>query len=228
MNIRKELKQIGEYYPTIPAEHINSLTDFLKYVKVRRPEHNYQKYYSLKEGDTYVEAGAFWGTNGIKASEKVGSTGRVILIEPSPITFTLLKKVVKFYKLYNVSLVEKAVWNKNGLMFFDFESRPTNHCLKEDGGMLVLTDTLDNILIDLDVEKVDLFAADVEGAEVGMIEGCKVYLGHEKIRNVAIAAYHNQKNFEAISRFLGWYGFKEITWDFSEQGILYSSLTESG
>ena len=92
----------------------------------KTPEHQWERYYNLKPGDVYVEAGAYLCRYGRIASRKVGSGGRVILIEPSPRNVEVIKEVIDEMNLGNVILVEKAVWSEKGTNLFrvDGNRRP--------------------------------------------------------------------------------------------------------
>ena len=185
------------------------------------PEHNWEAYYNLKQGDIYVEAGAFWCRYGRIASKRVGPKGRVVLIEPSPINIAVIEKVVETEGLSNVTLVRRAVWRERGRMKFCCMGNPAGHRLwgsPSDRDVIeVEVDTVDNIL-DLGVDHVDLFAADVEGAEVEMVKGMDRWLSEKKILHVAIAAYHRPGNPEAIMETLKQRGCRDIKY---AGGVVY-------
>ncbi|GAH88791.1 unnamed protein product, partial [marine sediment metagenome] len=139
-------------------------------------EHQWGRYYRLKLGDVFVEAGAYLCRYGRIASKRVGPEGRVILIEPSPPNIWWIKKVVKDMKLTNVTLLEKAVWNERTQIEFRIDGVPTGNRIVKTGYpqtaeiVKVEADTVDNILDDLGLDHVDLFAADVENAEIEMVQ----------------------------------------------------------
>lgn len=192
--------------------------------------HNWEKYYSLKMGDVFVEGGAFLGWHIVEASKKVGNGGRVIAIEPSPPTLELLKG--KVCGIPNVTVVEKALWHKKDKADFCIDrSQPSENwsgnrlaglrwpCEAET--IEVETDTLDNILGELKIERVDLLAWDIEGAEMGALEGSHKSLKSGNVLNIALAFYHlEQPRIDYSIHILESYGF-EIT-DCS--GILYGGL----
>ena len=190
------------------------------------PEHQWEAHYKLKPGDIYVEAGAFFARYGRLASEKVGPEGKVILIEPSPTNISFIKSL----QLANVTLVEKAVWSSKGHMNFCV----TGSCVSsswdrleavlvgEDADFKVIkveADTVDNILNELGLPHVDLFAADVEDAELEMIKGMEKWLDNS-IRNLAIAAYHNPKNPGVIMHTLRSRGYKAV----HENHVVYAGV----
>lgn len=195
-----------------------------KLAKIRSasPEHNWEKWYQLKPGNVYVEAGAFWGRYGRIASLKVGDTGKVVLIEPSPINIDLIQTLISAENLANVTLIQKAVWDTKGTQKLNVEGNSASHRLTFPNAASVVTvetDTIDNILSDLNVSKVDLLACDVEGAEVELMKGCAKYLNERRILHFAIGAYHAPGNPEAVMKILREANFTNLSY---EEGVVYT------
>jgi FkbM family methyltransferase len=81
---------------------------------VSNPEHDWEKHYQLKSGDVFVEAGSFKGSYAELASSRVGSSGRVILIEADNSNYSDILGLVKTRGLSNVTVLKKAVWSSRG------------------------------------------------------------------------------------------------------------------
>ncbi len=190
-------------------------------VRKAQNEHNWERYYSLKPYDVYVEAGAFWGKYGMIASLK---GCKVILIEPEPSNILTLKQVVNVENLRNITIVEKAVGNKKGKTKFHINSLEASHIVDDiigDNIAEVDIDTIDNILNTLDIEYVDLLCCDVEGSEIDLIKGADKYFTERRIKNVAIACYHNSEYNKIAVEILQSYGFKNLVY---EEGIVYGYI----
>jgi len=171
-----------------------------------------------------VEAGAFWCRYGRIASRKVGDTGRVILIEPSPSNIEVVEKVVRDEDLANISLIKKAVWSDKGKKKFCKWGNPAGHRLavpSDEDVIEVDADTIDNILAELNVSHVSLLAADVEGAEVELVKSAESYLEDKKILNIAIAAYHNPLNPKEITNYLTSKGYRDVKY---EDGVVFAHV----
>jgi FkbM family methyltransferase len=174
------------------------------------PEHQYEGKHALKPGDVYVEAGAFWGRNGLVASYRVGPTGRVILIEPSEYNIQKIKEVISFYDLRNVELVNAAVWNQDGIIDFLAEGNPAGHRKAEESDRInypnslttIQAYTLDTLLQNMAVDKVDLLCCDVEGAEYALVQGADKYLTNHKILNIALCVYHHPEMPQKVLSFV--------------------------
>jgi len=187
------------------------------------PEHLWERHYKLKPGDVYFDAGSYLARYGKLASKKVGPDGKVILVEPSPTNTEIIEEEIQ--DLSNVTLVKKAVWSEKRLLPFRVSGLPSGNRIEFGPGVIqVEGDTVDNILEDLGLDHVDLFTADVENAEVEMMKGMERCLEEEKIRNLAIAAYHNHPdgNYDEISKMLELKGYTVIeVWG----GVVYGELS---
>jgi len=189
------------------------------------PEHDYERHYQLKPGDTYVEAGAFMGAYGLIASGKVGPEGKVILIEAAPANV----KEIENLRLPNAVVVPKCVWSHRGRTLFSVGGHPlTWHKIEPGDPTLhpsdvieVEMDTLDNILVSLGIKKVDLLACDVEGAEVHLILGAERYLDEKRILNLCLMAYHNPEYPRIIKGLLERQGY---SWVLAKEGAVYARV----
>ena len=134
-----------------------------------------KKYFNLKEG-VFVDIGANVGRYTILQGRKL-KKGRVVAIEPAPIDFKILNKNIKLNHLKNVTSVKVACSDKKGKADFwlGAEGNGTAHSLTEikdrSKKISVKTDTLDNVMEELNIEKVDLIKIDVEGAEPSIFRG---------------------------------------------------------
>jgi len=188
----------------------------------------YEKFYKLKEGDVVVDAGANIGLFTIKAGRIVGDKGKVIAIEPDPNILGFLKRNIELNSLRNVIVVSKGVYSHKGKLRFNVAAEITEGSLYEGilprmyrstGFVEVEVDTLDNILKELEISKVNFVKMDIEGAEIEALKGMDgVLKGRAEL---AIAAYHivnGEQTFKTIIPWLKKRGFatREI------EGIVYS------
>lgn len=199
------------------------------------PEHQWEGKYRLKEGDIFVEAGAFWGRYGLIASKRVKEVGKVILIEPHPFNIRVIKNVIEKYSLSNVMLIESAVWSSNQTIDFCVEGNPasarkaqnSDYWNYPDKIIKVKAYALDFLFSELSIDHVDLLAADVEGAEVEMVKGAERFFTEHRIRNAAIAAYHAEGNPLYVLNFLHSKGYTKTFYYHSLPhygGVVYASI----
>lgn len=146
----------------------------------------------LPHGGTFVDVGANIGVLSVFAALKVGNTGKVLSIEASPTNFKYLKDNAKLNNCPNIISVNMGVWDEiatldlkyipdlAGCSFFsipeiDLEEMQKVHRLNSSIAVQkVNCDTLDSIIADNEIDKIDLMKIDVEGAEL------KALLGGEK------------------------------------------------
>jgi len=216
------------------------MSNHIDLVDTGTPEHNYEGHHLLHPGEVFVEAGAFWGRYGRIASKKVGSTGKVILIESSPENYRTIEALIARDRLENVTLVKKAVWSTSGRGQIVTYGNPSGHRLALESDRISYPsnivnceyDTLDNILLnDLQITRIDLLGCDIEGAETDMVKGASELLKKGVIRNVALAAYHSHLPDEPldvptpgakeIMEILRNYGFKALKY---EEGMVFGHV----
>lgn len=137
---------------------------------------------ALKKGTTVVDIGSNIGYYVFSESKLVGQNGIVIAVEPVPVTFSYLLKNVRMNKLSNVITVNKAMSDRNGTIRM-IESKGSNwsRVLQNNqdlsspdvaGVIQVKAVTLDTLVEQLGLKKLDLIRMDVEGHEYHIMKGC--------------------------------------------------------
>jgi len=152
----------------------------------------YLRKYKLKEGDIVVDAGAYRGWFSLYAANKVGSTGKVIAFEPSQKNYEILKKRGAKAKFGNVICIKKGLYNEKATLKMEKEGilPSSGQTSEKSEGESITTDTLDKILKDLRIRKIDFIKMDIEGAELEALEGAPKSL--QIAKNLAIACYHKR------------------------------------
>jgi FkbM family methyltransferase len=136
----------------------------------------------LHSGATFVDVGANIGVFTISAARKVGSTGRVLAIEPSPRVFPYLEHNVRGSGLSSIQLKRSAAYDRDadsipfweapvdhfgmGALAPQFYAQPT----------LVGASTLDGMLTEAGAGEVDVLKVDVEGFEAAVFRGAEKLL----------------------------------------------------
>ncbi|BFI73760.1 uncharacterized SAM-dependent methyltransferase SSO0838, FkbM family [Nanoarchaeota archaeon] len=149
----------------------------------------------LNKNDVVLDAGAFIGDFTLKIAKKVK---KVVSVEPLPWAFELLKKNVEINKLNNVILVNKALYDKDGIKL-KLENKGTGSKISESGDIEVETVTIDS-LGEFDVVKMD-----IEGAEGIIIKEDSKWL--DNVREIELEL-HGKENIERIPKILKNKGFK--------------------
>jgi FkbM family methyltransferase len=134
---------------------------------------------TLTPGMTVIDAGAHIGQYALIASTLVGADGRVYAFEPEPANYARLSQNLVLNERENVVAVNAALSEKVGRLEFNVShGNSGGHSLgrtKYSGGktLIVETTTVDTLVAECRVPRVDLLKADVEGAELLILRGAK-------------------------------------------------------
>ena len=136
----------------------------------------------LTPGATFVDIGAHDGYCSLKAARVVGPSGRVIAVEPNPEMLTILRKNIEASQAKDILVVPMACADKEGTLtlFAASQSNTGSTSLSQanatqyglvEKSYQVPVRTLDAILREAAVSRVDVVKIDVEGAEQLVLSG---------------------------------------------------------
>jgi FkbM family methyltransferase len=130
--------------------------------------------YTPRPGDTVIDVGAGAGGYVNDLSRCVGSTGRVYSIEAHPVTFESLSRLCKEQVLTNVTPVNVAVSDAEGIVrMSDEDHHILNSMTTNDEGLQVQAVTLDQFISERGINRVDFLMMNIEGAEVRALRGMR-------------------------------------------------------
>ncbi len=140
------------------------------FMRISEWEERFERFFKIEQGETAVDVGACYGDTTVPMVMKVGSTGKVIAVEPSPINAQFLR--LNLQRFNNCEVIEKAMWNERGSVSFWLHAAPTGGSIEKGYGrnkeVIVSADTIDNVLAGT---KIDFLKIDVQGCEIQVIEG---------------------------------------------------------
>ena len=131
----------------------------------------------LRPGMSMIDVGANLGYHTTRAAQLVGSSGRVLAIEPDPYNFALLMRNVRANGLDNVLAVNVALGEQPGrATLFRSPGNLGDHRLFASGNerreaVEVPVVRLDDLCREHAIERVDLVKMDVQGYEPLVLEG---------------------------------------------------------
>ena len=130
----------------------------------------------LKNGDTFVDAGANKGDFALIAARYVGPTGRVLAFEPEPTNFQWITRSIELNGYRQVKPFCVALDDRDGTASLHLAQMSGWHSLmaapsgSSHGCLTVPTQKLDSVLEDeLGNGRVDVLKVDVEGAEMNVL-----------------------------------------------------------
>jgi FkbM family methyltransferase len=149
----------------------------------------------LKTSDIFIDCGANVGYFSVLGNSLVGKTGKVISIEANPVTFSLLEANLKINH-FGIP-IHCALTNEAGEveLFMPTEGGDVYSSLRK-GGLVkgksiqsfkVLGRTLDDVVKELSLSKVDLVKIDIEGAELDVLKSASHLLS--SFRPLVITEY---------------------------------------
>jgi len=130
----------------------------------------------LSPGMTFVDAGACYGIYTLGASKIVGNGGRVISFEPASRAFRVLQRNIELNGLTNVLAYPLALTERRGKAWLYHHPNVGCDSLGRDNSFTetaeeIVTDSLDNVLREISVDRVDVLKMDVQGAEELVLRG---------------------------------------------------------
>jgi FkbM family methyltransferase len=188
-------------------------------------EFNYLASY-LKPGMVVVDAGANEGLYSLFASRRVGVTGLVLAVEPSPRELVCLRHNIARNCMSNVRVVPVALSDRTGrtiLKLAENEHAGQNtlgefvYDIQSAGTHEVEQKPLDTVLAQENVQRVDLIKADVEGAELALLMGARETLRRYKptllCELYGAALEHQDASSARILEVLDDFGYRLLSFD---------------
>jgi FkbM family methyltransferase len=165
----------------------------------------------VRPGDTVVDCGAHVGVF-VRMSLRKGAA-RVIAIEPDPVNLECLRRNFRTeIESGKVVLYPKGVWDKVDRLTFDLspENSGMNSVAVARGQNRIQIDvtTLDNIVKELRVDKVDFVKMDIEGAERNALAGAAGLLRAQRPR-LMLDSYHRPDDMPVFRSLLLPLGYRE-------------------
>ncbi|MBU3918414.1 FkbM family methyltransferase [Patescibacteria group bacterium] len=168
----------------------------------------------IKKGMTVVDIGAHIGTFTLSVAKKAGKQGKVITIEPELNNFTQLTRNLEINKIKNVIPVNLALSDFNGKGdFFVSKGSGCHSLLPREGENIinkiqVKIKTLDTLLEESNITRIDLLKIDAEEAELKILKGAEKTLLKNPQMKIVIAAYHSPNEAQEVVEYLKKLNFK--------------------
>ena len=146
--------------------------------------------YKPRAGDTIVDIGAGRGEDVLAFSIAVGAAGRVIAIEPHPVSFRALDTFCRRNCLDNVTRMQRAcVQTRSDLQIETLPIWESNYVRREPTATShpVQGVRFDDLATELGIDRIDFLKMNIEGAERVALPGCMQAL--ERTRFICVAAH---------------------------------------
>ena len=153
-----------------------------------------------------LDVGGCWGDTALWLALSMGPGSRVHTFEPTPKNRTLLQRNVELnpalaprITVHDAPLAARAgetVWIADALAAgARIEPAPG------EGAVELRTDTIDDFVARGEIERVDFLKVDVEGADLGVLEGAARTIAEQRPR-LALACYHKPDDLVTLPDFV--------------------------
>lgn len=160
-------------------------------------------------GDYVIDAGGCWGDTALYFAHEVGLQGRVFTFEFSPENLAVLDRnlSMNLQLRTRIEVDPRALWHISGESISYYSQGPgtsldtTRHDNKGHDSFRVNTVSIDDLVKEKNLPRVDFIKMDIEGAELDALRGAEQTLRAFKPR-LAISLYHNKTDLTEIPEYL--------------------------
>lgn len=155
---------------------------------------------SPQDGDIIIDGGAYTGDTA-NAFMAHAQCRHIISFEPSSNSFNALLENTS-NSSSQVTCINKGLWSKSTtLSFAQFEDSPVGNHIAEYGETNIQTTSIDQIVSELYLPKIDLIKLDIEGGEMEALIGAQQSI--KKFRpKLQISLYHNMNDLWELPLFI--------------------------
>lgn len=139
-------------------------------------ERVYADYFPFYKKSVIVDVGAHFGFFSLFANRNAHKDSQIHSFEPSTENFRRLQKNISSNKIENVKMFRCAIGSKNGISKLIHRENPANSALEQriqvhpSSFEEVETKTLETVIKENKIQKIDFLKLDCEGAEYTLLE----------------------------------------------------------
>lgn len=160
-----------------------------------------------EKGDVVIDAGACWGDTSLYFAHEVGNTGRVYAFEFISENLDVFKKNLAYneHLAATINIIERPIWNVSDAELYFLIHGPgsslSDKVIDQPDTQVCKTITIDDVVKNEKLEKVDFIKMDIEGSELNALMGAEETLKRFKPK-LAISVYHKPDDFITIPKYL--------------------------
>lgn len=160
----------------------------------------------ITEGSVVFDIGGHVGFYSLLASDLVGKDGQVYVFEPLPRNLQYLKKHLYLNNIKNVVIIEAAVTDTDGFVYFAEGDHSSKAHINKNGDIRVKAVVLDKLIRQGILPIPNFIKVDIEGAELSALQGAimLINLSHPTI----LLATHGENIHRDCCKFLEGLGYK--------------------
>jgi len=157
----------------------------------------------IEENDIVIDCGACWGDTALYFCSKAKNV-KVYSFEFIPSNITIFNENIALNPNCQVELIPHPVWRDSSSKFFATDRGPASSVSSEpfsEDDITVTTLSIDDLVKEKGLNRVNFIKMDIEGAEPYALEGAVNTLTRFKPK-LAIAIYHCPEDFSRIALFI--------------------------
>lgn len=197
-----DLKPIG-FDIKLTFSKLGILTDFVT------EQYRYKsadKTIMVTPGDVVIDGGGFYGDTALYFAAKAGPHGKVFTFEFIAGNLKVLKENIAQnpHLATNIEVIEHPLWEKDNETFYYVDKGPASTVSTTptgNGDKAVQSKTIDGLVREKGLQKVDFIKLDIEGAEPYALTGAVETIKKFKPK-LAIAIYHSVSDFVNIPAYI--------------------------
>jgi FkbM family methyltransferase len=172
---------------------------------LRLPAYEPFDWVAFRAGDVILDLGPYVGPYSLSAASAVGPFGKVIALEPDETNRRQLERNLTLNKVANCTVIAKAAWRQSGRVGWQTGEQPVWHHVDENvSDATVEAISVDDLVAEQNLDRVDWIKLDIEGGEVDALEGAKQTL--RRFRPALFVEIH--KTDRALRELLGSINYK--------------------
>ena len=157
-------------------------------------------------GDVVIDAGACWGDTTLQFACEVGPSGHVYAFEFVPSNLGVMRHNIALNPqlIPRITVVENPVGANSGEKMFFFENGPASRVATtkvDDRYIECSILSIDQMVSDKKLTKVDFIKMDIEGSELDALKGAEQTIRQFKPK-LAICIYHKPDDYITIPQYL--------------------------
>lgn len=161
---------------------------------------------AVDSGDIVIDAGACWGDTALYFAHRSGYGGRVYSYEFLPENLEVFRRNLELNKKLSdrIEIIERAVWDESDLRLSIQGEGPAsrvNFQNENEATKGPLTLTIDDLVEQQNIPRIDFIKMDIEGAELRSLRGASQTIINHRPK-LAISVYHKLNDFFEIPEFL--------------------------
>lgn len=181
---------------------------------LRMPCYEPVSWVAPESGDVFIDVGAHTGWYAIQGAKAVGPAGRVIALEPDESNRRQLERNLSLNGATNHTIISAAAWSESGSVFWSSGEVSVWHKIDQARGTQKMqTVSLDDLVSQLSLPRVDWIKMDIEGAEVDAIRGANQVL--ERFHPALFIEIH--ETFDLVQHVIAQFGYSIHKAEFDER-----------